>query len=168
MDPTYSLRMKNQCMKSHKSNETSATRDMKRQLIPQLCPRMVIHLPPVKACPLPQQWASHLLCHQEGRELHRMRPVGVLLPACSMRNSRKMDWNLNSRTLLLLRERNSLTVNQKNHQMTFLRSLQVCIIYRNIAPFKALFQPKNSDIFLISPWKHMLWVLIRSTSPRCF
>ena len=30
------------------------------------------------------------------------------------------------------------------------------------------FPPKHTAIFLISPWKHMLWVLIRSTSPRCF
>ena len=29
---------------------------------------------------------------------------------------------------------------------------------------KALLEPKSIDIFLISPQKHMLWVLIRSTS----
>ena len=31
-----------------------------------------------------------------------------------------------------------------------------------------IFHPSNIDIFLISPWKHMLWVHIRSTSLRCF
>ena len=30
------------------------------------------------------------------------------------------------------------------------------------------FQSKNIVIFLIYSWKHMLWVLIRSTSPRRF
>ena len=39
---------------------------------------------------------------------------------------------------------------------------------RSIAPDKALFSAKNIHIFLISAWKHMLWVLIRSASPRCF
>ena len=33
-----------------------------------------------------------------------------------------------------------------------------------IAPDKALFSPKSTDILLISSWKCMLWVLIRSTS----
>ena len=31
-----------------------------------------------------------------------------------------------------------------------------------------IFQPKSNDFFLISPWKCMLWVLIRSASPRRF
>ena len=37
-------------------------------------------------------------------------------------------------------------------------------IYRlNIAPDKALFlQPKSTDIFLISPQKHMLWYALES------
>ena len=30
------------------------------------------------------------------------------------------------------------------------------------------FQSKSIDIFPILPWKHMLWVLIRSALPRCF
>ena len=33
-----------------------------------------------------------------------------------------------------------------------------------IATDKTLFHPKNADIFLISPRKHMLWVHIRSAS----
>ena len=33
---------------------------------------------------------------------------------------------------------------------------------------KMFFRSKNIDIFLISPRKHMLWVLIRSASVRCF
>ena len=33
----------------------------------------------------------------------------------------------------------------------------------NIVPDKALFQPSSTDIFLISSWKHLLCVLIRST-----
>ena len=37
-----------------------------------------------------------------------------------------------------------------------------------IATDKALFSSGNADIFLISPQKHMLWVLIRSTLARCF
>ena len=37
-----------------------------------------------------------------------------------------------------------------------------------IATDKAFFHPKNADIFLISPQKHMLWVLIRSASVRHF
>ena len=37
-----------------------------------------------------------------------------------------------------------------------------------IAPDKALFQPKCIHIFLISSWKHMLWVLIRSALERRF
>ena len=39
---------------------------------------------------------------------------------------------------------------------------------RPIATDKALFSPKNVDIFLVSPWKHMLWVLIRSPSQHMF
>ena len=33
---------------------------------------------------------------------------------------------------------------------------------------RRFFHPKNADIFLISRRKHMLWVLIRSASPRHF
>ena len=39
---------------------------------------------------------------------------------------------------------------------------------RKLSSNKALFQTKTTDIFLISPWKHMLWVLIRSASLRHF
>ena len=38
----------------------------------------------------------------------------------------------------------------------------------NIAPDKLLFSPESIDVFLISPRKHMLWVLIRSASMRHF
>ena len=38
-----------------------------------------------------------------------------------------------------------------------------------IAPDKMLFiQPRIFDIYLVSPHKHMLWLLIGSTSLRCF
>ena len=35
-------------------------------------------------------------------------------------------------------------------------------LFMNKAPDRILFQPKIVDIFLIFPWKHMLWVLIWS------
>ena len=37
-----------------------------------------------------------------------------------------------------------------------------------IAPDKAPFPRKRIDIFLISPWNHMFWILIRSASVRHF
>ena len=50
-------------------------------------------------------------------------------------------------------------------QKSMVRSYAVQIFkISTIALDKMLFQFKNFDIFLISPWKHMLWVLIRSSS----
>ena len=53
-------------------------------------------------------------------------------------------------------------------QLTFPHKKGFVILCKFIATDKALFHPKNADIFLISPLKHMLWVLIISTSPRRF
>ena len=36
------------------------------------------------------------------------------------------------------------------------------------AQIRHIFWPKGINIFLISPWKHMFWVLIRSTLARHF
>ena len=38
----------------------------------------------------------------------------------------------------------------------------------NIAPEKARFHPKSTDIFLISARKHMMWVLIRSAEATTY
>ena len=32
----------------------------------------------------------------------------------------------------------------------------------DIAPDEFLFQPKSTDTFFISPWKHMLWYLLEA------
>ena len=50
----------------------------------------------------------------------------------------------------------------------FNASLFSTVISPSIALDKMLFKSKSIDIFLISPRKNMLWVLIRSTSLRCF
>ena len=47
-------------------------------------------------------------------------------------------------------------------------SQSIVPIVPTIAPDIVIFQPKSIDIFLISSWKHMLCVLIRSASARRF
>ena len=45
---------------------------------------------------------------------------------------------------------------------------RISILSQYIATDRALFHLKNADIFLITPWKHILWVLIRSALVRHF
>ena len=44
----------------------------------------------------------------------------------------------------------------------------IASLLKYLATDKTFFKTKNLIFFLISPWKHMLWVLIRSASPRHF
>ena len=58
---------------------------------------------------------------------------------------------------------------QKHFYLSLLWSIKKDVNAGVISPDKALFfQLKSTDIFLIFPQKHMLWVLIRSASVRRF
>ena len=46
--------------------------------------------------------------------------------------------------------------------------LTIGLLVATVAEIGSYLQALFIDTFLISPLKHTLWVLIRSTSPKCF
>ena len=69
-------------------------------------------------------------------------------------------------------KKNSINLSSAENAQRVVKVKDMVLFFFNqksfIAPDKMFFQLKSTDIFLISPQKCMLWVLIRSTSVRHF
>ena len=66
-------------------------------------------------------------------------------------------------TILWLRSISFIEVGLQTVKILQLWCIHYVLVF-SIAPDKAIFHLKSTDIFLISPWRYMLWALNRSAS----